>query len=165
MRALPACLGTLAALAVVPVGIAHASVTGRSLIRSGTTCDLNSVYGQTFNDTDVKIDASETTHGVTNRWCQAPSGSVASHGRDDWLAGDNFFETHVKISYRFPDGVVANFNAESRAFTSDRITAGCSVSPVGGRAAAYGCYTLTRYFHGSHGAVDFVLVSVAPVGP
>lgn len=90
----------------------------------------------------------------------ASTGSVAAHSTDTWLAGDNLFETHVNISYRFPDGVVASFHAESRAFTSDRITAGCSVSPVGNRPAPYGCYTTTFYFGQSNGEVQFVLVPV-----
>jgi hypothetical protein len=154
----------LAVFTLVLVGIASGTVIAEAATRNGTECDLNSVYGHTQNNTDAKVDASETTHGVTNEWCKAPARSVGARGRNDWLAGDNFFETHVKISYRFPDGVVANFNAESRAFTSDRITAGCSVSPAGGRPAGYACYTRTAYFGGSHGEVDFVLVPVTPGG-
>jgi hypothetical protein len=131
-----------------------------SAASAATTCDLNSVYGHTENKTDVNVVASDTTHGVTNEWCTAPSGSVAAHSSNTWLAGDNLFETHVNITYRFPDGVVASFHAESRAFTSDRITAGCSVSPVGDRPAPYGCYTTTAYLGGSYGEVVFALVPV-----
>jgi hypothetical protein len=159
-------LGTLLVLTVVPAGIASGSVTSGSVkaesaAAAAKTCDLNSIYGHTENQTDVKVETS-ATHGVTNEWCIAPSGSVAAQGTNDWLAGDNLFETHVNISYRFPDGVVADFHAESRAFTGDRITAGCSVSPAGGKPSPYGCFTRTVYLYESYGEVWFVLVRVAP---
>jgi hypothetical protein len=155
--------GALVVAALAALGTASGGVIGTSAA-GADTCGINSLYGHTINDTNAQVQTSDATHGVTNTWCgdRAPSGSVAAHGRNDWLAGDNVFETHVRISYRFPDGTVVNFNAESRAFTSDRITAGCSVAPAGSQPSPYGCFTRTRYLGESYGEVDFVIVRVAP---
>ena len=155
------------ALLTMVTGTAGASVTSGSLMRESAAaaaryCAINDIDGHTINDTDVTVVTSASTHGITNRWCEAPSGSVAAHKTDVWFAGDNVFETHVNISYRFPDGSVADFHAESRVFTDDRIIAGCSVSPAGSKPSPYGCYTSTSYLGGSHGEVRFVLVRVAP---
>lgn len=91
-------------LTVVPAGVASGSVASGSVkaASSAVSCDLNSVYGHTENETGVKVETSAATRGVTNEWCTAPSSSVAAHETNTWLAGDNLFETHVNISYRFP---------------------------------------------------------------
>jgi hypothetical protein len=156
--------GALVVLALAALGSASGGFIGTSAADAAETCGINSLYGHTINDTNAQVQTSDATHGVTNTWCSglSPSGSVAAHGKNDWLAGDNVFETHVRISYRFPDGTVVNFNAESRIFTSDRITAGCSVAPAGSQPSPYGCFTRTRYLGESYGEVDFVIVRVAP---
>jgi hypothetical protein len=104
---------------------------------AATGCDLNRVAGQTVNKTKVKFVLNRFRLNTTNVWCNVPEKNLSPGENDTWRAGDNLFNTELKLSYEAPNGDLVTLNAASLAFQGAQ--ASCSVIANGRNPSPYRC--------------------------